>query len=390
MDKAFPEISKAKTSASGKTGNQEGIGAYAYQAQITGGGNYKNKSGIYISNYGNEDLRWETADQYDLGFDLALLNGKINMIADVYLKNTYDLLYSKPVPITSFSSSVVSNIGSIQNKGIEFAINGHFNIGKVKWTSSFNIAHNSNKLTKLLDNDQILSINSGTKAYAVGHEIGSWYMYKAVGIYQYDEEVPQGLYDTGVRAGDVKYEGDEDGVINSDDLRFVGSTNPKVAGGWNNTFAYNGWEFNFQFSYKFGQKVYNNAAQQSERIGGSWGLREVAALERWTGPGTSNTYPRAYNSFTHNYRVSTRNLEDGSFVRLRSATLSYNLPKQWMKKIGMNNVRLYVQGDNLLLFTGYTGYDPESMNFTDPQSQGYDNYIVPQPRTVTLGINATF
>ncbi len=376
----------------GKTGNQEGIGIYASQALISGGANYKGKSGIAISSSGNEDLKWEIADQYDIGFDLGLWNGKINMIADVYLKNTNNLLYSKPVPTTSGFTSVISNIGSMQNKGIEFAINGHFDLGKVKWTSSFNIAHNQNKLTKLLNDEDILTYDSGIRAYKVGMDIGAWYLYNAIGIYQYDDEVPQTLYNQGVRAGDIKYEGAEDGVIDANDKRFFGSANPKISGGWNNTFTYKGFELNFMFSYKSGHKVYVSALQQSERIGGDWGLTEAAALGRWTGPGTSNTYPRAYNSFTHNFKsYSSQYLQDASFIRLRSATFSYKLPKSLISKIGLSNLRAYIQGDNLWLFTKkeYRGFDPEIMNNTDAGHQGYDNYIVPQPRTITFGINAT-
>lgn len=375
----------------GRTGNQEGIGIYASQALISGGNNYKQKSGIAISSAGNPDLKWETTDQYNMGFDLGILKGKINMVFDVYLKKTLNLLYSKPVPTTSGFNTIISNIGSMENKGAEFTINGHFNLGKVKWTSSFNIAHNANKLTKLLDEKSIIAYGS-LRGYEVGREIGAWYIYNAIGIYQSDKEVPEGLYKQGVRAGDIKYEGDEDGKIDANDLRFVGSSNPKVSGGWTNTLSYRNFELSFMFAYKFGHKVYGGALRQSERIGGEYGLTEAAALNRWTGPGTSNTYPRAFNSFTHNYKTSTRHLQNGSYVRLRSFTFSYRFPKTLISHVGLKKLRFYVQGDNLLLMTSknYRGFDPEIMNNTSPAYQGYDNYIVPQPRTVRFGLNATF
>lgn len=375
----------------GRTGNQEGIGIYASQPLISGGNNYKMKSGIAISSSGNEDLQWEKADQYNVGFDLAFLHGKINMVFDAYLKNTLNLLYNKPVPTTSGFTSIISNIGSMQNKGIEFTLNGHFNFGDLRWTSSLNIAHNKNKLTKLLGDQDIITYGS-LRAYQVGREVGAWYLYKAIGIYQTDEEVPEGLYKQGVRAGDVKYEGYEDGKIDANDLRFVGSSNPKIFGGWNNTFTYKNFELNLMLAYKFGQKVYSVALQQSERIGGEYGLTEEAFQNRWTGPGTSNTQPRAYNAFTNNYKYSTRHLQDGSFIRMRSATFSYKFSKVTIAKLGLKALRLYVQGDNLFLITtnGYRGYDPEIMNNTEPAYQGYDNYIVPQPRIVTFGLNATF
>ena len=375
----------------GRTGNQEGIGIYASQPLISGGNNYKLKSGIAVSSPGNENLQWEKADQYNIGFDLSFLNGKINMVLDTYLKNTLNLLYKKPVPTTSGFTSIISNIGSMQNKGVEFTINGHFNMGGVKWISSLNISHNKNKLTKLLGDEDIITYGS-LRAYQVGKEVGSWYLYKAIGIFQSDEEVPEELYKKGVRAGDVKYEGYEDGKLDSNDLRFVGSSNPKVFGGWNNTFTYKNFELNMMLSYKFGQKVYSSALQQSERIGGEFGLTESAFLNRWTGPGTSNSQPRAYISHTNNYKYSTRHLQDGSFIRMRSATFSFKFPRMLISKLGLNALRLYVQGDNLFLIktNGYRGYDPEIMNNIEPAFQGYDNYIVPQPRTITFGLNATF
>ena len=153
----------------GRTGNQDGISNYGWQALISGGVNYGGQSGIAISSSGNDRLTWETADQYNAGFDLSFLGGKINMIADVYLKNTNNLLYSKPVHATTGETSILSNIGSMRNKGVEFTINTHLNLGKVLWSSSFNIARNVNKLTSLLEDD-LLSIGANRALHHVGQK----------------------------------------------------------------------------------------------------------------------------------------------------------------------------------------------------------------------------
>lgn len=151
------------------------------------------------------------------------------MIADVYLKNTNNLLYSKPVHATTGETSILSNIGSMRNKGVEFTINTHFNLGKVLWSSSLNIARNVNKLTALR---RTTAGESGSnRALKLGRTVGSWYIFRTDGIYQYDGEVPQALYDKGVRAGDVKYwDRNGDGDITDDDRIVTGNPQPQVLG----------------------------------------------------------------------------------------------------------------------------------------------------------------
>ena len=374
----------------GKTGNQDGIGNYAWQPLMSGGINYGNNSGMAVTSMGNNTLTWETADQYDFGFDLGFWNGKLNMIADVYLKNTNNLLYSMPLHGTSGFTSVTSNIGSMRNYGVEFSINGHMNLGKVNWTSSFNISHNKNKLTKLLGDD-LLPIGAN-RALKVGEELGAFYLFKMDGIYQYDGEVPQPLYDLGVRAGDVKYHDvDNNGIINDSDRQLVGSSNPDFFGGWNNTFKYKGFQLDVFFTYMYGNDVYAEWAVTATRPGYRMAITEDAAKNRWTAPGSSNKYPRAVNTLCgHNSKNSTRFLEDGSFIRLRSLTFSYTFPQVMLQKIRMKGLRLYVQGDNLLLFSKYSGWDPEVSKNMDPQYFGVDLYGVPPSRSVNFGINLSF
>ena len=373
----------------GKTGNQDGISNYGWQPLMSGGINYGNASGMAVTSMGNDRLTWETADQYDFGFDLGFWNGKLNMIADIYLKNTNNLLYSMPLHGTTGFTSITSNIGSMRNYGVEFSVNGHLNLGKVNWTSSFNISHNKNKLTKLLGDD-LLPIGAN-RALKVGSELGSFYLFKMDGIYQYDGEVPQPQYDLGVRAGDVKWRDlDGNGIINDNDRILTGSSNPDFSGGWNNTFKYKGFQLDVFFTYMYGNDVYAEWAITASKPGYRMAILEHVAEGRWTGPGSTDIYPRAINSIDNNAKNSTRFLEDGSFIRLRSLTFSYTFKEALLKKIRLKGLRLYAQGDNLLLFSKYSGWDPEVSKNMDPQYFGVDLYGVPPSRSVNFGINLSF
>ncbi len=376
----------------GKTGNQASISNYAWQAQMSGGNNYKEQSGIAVSEFGNSRLTWEKAGQYDAGIDLGLLKGKINMMLDFYLKNTNNLLYDMPVPATSGTDAIINNIGSMRNKGVEFTLNTHFKLGQVDWISQFNISANKNEITSLLGNNDLISIG-GNRALQVGKELGSFYLFKMEGIYQYDGEVPQSLYDNNnVRAGDVKwYDADNNGLINDTDRQIMGSSNPDFFGGWNNSFKYNGFQLDIFFTYMYGNDTYS---QWKANVLGRTGYSMAAITEqienRWTGPGTTNKYPRAINGDVNNTKNSNRFLEDGSFIRLRTLTFAYNFSPKVLSKIYMKNLRLYFQADNLFLLTNYSGWDPEVSSNLDPRFFGVDELSVPQPRTFSFGANISF
>lgn len=370
----------------GETGNQEGIGNYSYQPLISGGYNYGGESGIAVGSFGNEDLTWETTNQFDVGLDLGFWNGKVNMMFDYYVKKTNDLLYNSPIHTTSGTSAILSNVGSLENKGFEFSLNTHFNLGELQWNSQFNIATNKNQITSLNGEDGAISIG-GNKALEVGKEIGSWYIFEMEGIYQYDGEVPQQLYDLGVRAGDVKWRDlDGNNVINDNDRVVMGSPTPDFYGGWNNTFKYKGFQLDVFTTFSYGNDVYATWKKNgTAMLGYTNAILEDYANNRWTGPGTSTEIPRAIWSYNnYNSYNSNRWLEDGSYLRLRTLTLSYNFKPEFL---GLDNLRVYAQGDNLLLFTKYSGWDPEVNVDLDPRYLGEDNYSVPQPKTISVGVN---
>jgi len=373
----------------GKTGNQEGIGSYAYQALMSGGQNYGNESGISVSSFGNEDLTWEKADQYDFGFDISLFGRKLDLSFDVYYKKTTDLLYSMPIHATTGMTSITSNIGSMENRGVEFSASTDFNLGSVKWNTNFNIAHNKNKILSLIDNDNLPISIGDNRALQVGRDIGSFYLFQMEGLYQYDGEVPQPQFDLGVRAGDVRWTDlDGNGIINDNDRVVIGSSNPKFSGGWNNKFNYKNLQLDVLTTFMYGNNVYNQSKPSAlARIGYRTAQLEEYVVNQWTGPGSTNVYPRAIAGETFNTRNSTRFLEDGSFIRLRAVTLGYHLPSFKVKNFSVNNIRIYGQVDNLFLWTKYSGWDPEVSKNLDPRFFGTDWFNTPQPRTYNLGVN---
>ena len=374
----------------GKTGNQEGIGSYAYQALMSGGYNYGNGSGIAVSTFGNRDLTWEKADQFDAGFDITLFKGRVNIMADAYYKKTKDLLYSTPIHSTTGVTSIISNIGSMRNIGAELTINTHFNFGPLSWLSQFNIATNRNKLTELLGDDKPISIGAN-RALQVGKEVGAFYLFIMDGIYQYDGEVPAEQYAQGIRAGDVKWRDvDDNNLINDNDRQVIGSSNPYFSGGWNNTFRYKGVSLDVFFTYMYGNDVYAAWKINTSKLGHKNGVLAEEARNRWTGPGSTDLHPRSVSGDTNNTRNSDRWLEDGSFLRLRSLTLSYTFPEKISRRLAMKSLRVYFQGDNLWLATRYSGWDPEVSNNLDPRFMGVDNFSVPQPRMFCFGLNVTF
>ena len=279
----------------------------------------------------------------------------------------------------------------MRNFGTEFTLNTHFKLGKVDWSSQFNIATNKNEITSLLGDDVPMSIGDN-RALQVGKELGVFYVFIKEGIYQYDGEVPQPQYDAGIRAGDVKWRDvDGNGIINDNDRQVTGSPNPDFFGGFNNTFRFKNLQLDIFLTYMYGNDVY---AQWKPTGAGRVGYRFAALQEhvdnRWTGPGTTNVYPRSVANDVNNNRNSDWWLEDGSFIRLRTLTLSYHLPLKETTKLFLKGVRLYCQAENLFLLTNYSGWDPEVNTNMDPRFVGIDLFNVPQPRMFSIGANLSF
>ncbi|GAB3826861.1 TonB-dependent receptor [Pontibacter rugosus] len=392
-------LSDLKLRASyGITGNQEGINDYAAMALIGGGQNYNDQSGVAPSQLPNPDLKWEQTKQTNFGVDFGFLSNRISASADYFIKNTDDLLLSRPLPRTSGYSSITENIGSVENKGFEFAVTTKNLTGALKWSTNFNIAFIDNKVTKL-NNDEPFD-RGFVNRVAVGEAIGAFYLLEQEGIYQSDAEVPEKLFAKGIRAGDVKFRdinGDGD-ITTGADRTFVGSAVPDYFGGITNNFSYKGIDLSIFFQYSVGNEIY--AMWKEQDAAGNLGagannnaIAKEEAEDRWTGPGTSNSVPRAIYGATGTFNAqrSSRFLEDGSYLRLKTLNLGYSLPSTVIDKVGLRKVRVYATAQNLLTFTKYSGFDPEvSSNAQDAVTAANDQATLPQLRSFTLGVNIGF
>jgi len=392
-------LSELKLRASyGKTGNQE-IGNYSYQALVTGS-NYIDNPGIALTQLPNPDLKWETTSQLNLGADIGVLKGRINLAVDYYVKKTDDLLFSRAVPTQNGFASYQSNIGSTENRGWEFAlstVNLEAANGGFGWTSDFNIAFNKNKITSLYEGKDIFyGFGGNSIVLREGQPIGTFYGYIADGIFASTDDVPASRQEQGVQAGDVNFRDlNGDGVITDADLTIIGNAQPKFTGGFNNTFRYKGFDLNVFTQFVSGNKIANPALQYQTHLGNDFlddNMRTIV-LDRWQAEGDITDVPRAtVDDVNDNNRSNqSRFILDGSYLRFKNVILGYTLPKTVTSMLKMRTLRVYAQAQNLLTFTNYTGFDPE-VNYagTANTTLGVDFYTVPQARTFTFGVNVGF
>lgn len=374
----------------GITGNQEGIGNYDSRSQANGGHNYNGQDGIAITTLANPELKWEKSDQTNIGLDLSLFNDRVTVGMDYFIKNTKDLLYDRPLHATTGFSSITQNIGSMRNSGFEFNIESHNVMTEhFNWNTQFNISTIKNELTSLIDEKPI---PVGNHVLQVGKPIGSFYMYKIEGIYQDDKEVPQPLYAKGVRAGDIRYaDMNKDGDLTPVDKTIVGKPLPDFFGGITNRFRYGDFDLTIFNTFSVGNDVYASGMGGIDAVGhNNYGMRREIAANRWTGPGTSNSIPRAMIS-THNTQASTYLLHSGSYFKFKDVTLGYTLPSSLTHKLSISNMRVYVSAQNLWTISSYPGYDPEvSYSVNNSKTMGEDAMTVPQLRTFVFGLNLTF
>lgn len=383
----------------GATGNQN-IGNYSFASVLTSA--VYNFNGTVVPaqialNAANPNLRWETVKQSNIGLDATFLNQRITVNIDAYIKKTTGMLVPVNLPISTGYSGAAppSNAGDVENKGLEFSVTSKNMVGKFNWTTSANISFNQNKITALSDNTSIfggnIGLNGNININAVGRPINNFYGFVTQGIFQTQFDVDaHAAQQTGAdpynrtSPGDIRFKDlNNDGVINDADRTFIGNPNPKFIYAMNNTFSYAGFDLSVFLQGVYGNKIFNanNVYQESMAVAQNQTAR---VLGRWEGEGTSNTIPRAiYNDPNKNSRISDRFVEDGSYLRIKTATLGYTLPDALIKKAGFSRAHIYVTGQNLFTFTKYTGFDPEV------GSNGIDFSVYPVTRTISLGINLT-
>ncbi|OGX91936.1 SusC/RagA family TonB-linked outer membrane protein [Hymenobacter coccineus] len=409
-----PAVSNLKVRASfGSNGNQE---IYAYQrfSRYAPGSNYQGAGstilgGITQSDIGN-NVQWETTNQYNAGIDLGLLSDRLLFTFDIYNKRTNNLLTNVPIPVSTGvgTLSVIQNVGTMENKGIEIGLvttNVAAKDNGFGWTTNFNVSGNRNKLLDLgtQANDAGVVVNrsiiGGYSITQVGSPLGAFYGYQVQGIFQSDAAGTAAATQNGSKgkAGDIQFRdisgpnGVPDGVINDQDRTVIGNPNPKAFAGVTNNFTYKGLELSVFFQGSFGNDIYNANRQTIE--GQADPLNQsTRVLNHWTPTNTNTDIPRPVrNDPNGNNRFSDRFVEDGSYVRLKNVTLAYNVPVTLSQRAAIKSLRVYATGQNLITWTNYLGYDPEVS--ADPFSStglGRDFGVYPQSRTYTVGLNATF
>ena len=395
----LPSIYSLKLRASLGTSGNDAIPNYLYVPTMTTTDYYFNNTGP-ATGYrqevvGNDDLKWETTRQLDVGLDLALFQGRISLVTDYYKKYTYDMLYFAEVPYTSGFSNALINVGSMTNRGFEFTLNTVNLTGPLSWSSDFSISFNRSEVTDLKNNadtyisDDTYKLKIGYwSVIRVGEEIGSFYGLTSDGIWQLEEAEEAATY--GARPGDFKYvDLNGDNQINADDRTIIGHAQPDFFWSLNNTLSYKGVELNLYFQGVHGNDILNSNRFELES-GNGLSNASVGMLQRWTPDNPSDLYPRANRSADY-LEMSDRYLEDGSYIRLQVVTLGYQLPPSILGKIRLKGAKIYISGKNLLTFTDYTGYDPEVGRFgTSNIRQGYDLGGYPAARTYLVGLNLEF
>ncbi len=357
--------------------------------------------------FANQDLRWETSTQWDIGVDARFLQGRLTMTADYYDKTTEDVLIGFPIPyVSGFFLPADANIGEIKNSGVEFAFNYGDEIADFKYNFGANITTIRNEVTDLGEITQIITGTGGgsTHRTIVGESLGHYFGYKTDGLYQNDAEVAAALPDSeGTPSpGDVRFvDVNGDGQVNSEDRTIIGSPFPKFFYGMVLNAEYMGLDFSINFRGVGNKQVYNAARTSLESLLGSNNF-STQVLDRWTAEGTatSSSNPRLVPGDPNgNNRYSDRWIEDAGYLRIQNIQLGYSLPadqlRTWTNDF-VSRMRFYVGVQNLATFTKYSGYDPEvgrTQSFQKGDftlASGVDGGASPLPRIIQLGWSVTF
>jgi len=356
--------------------------------------------------FANPDLKWETSTQTDIGADISMFQGKIDLTFDYYHKVTNNILLPFPAPYTSgFFLPIDANLGKMLNRGIELALNYKNKVGRLKYGIGGNITTVHNEVLDLGGIPEIISGVGGAATHrsVVGQPIGSFFGYKTDGIFQNQAEVDAAVPDNtsnGRAPGDIRYvDVNKDGKIDPQDRTNLGSPIPKFFYGITLSASYKNFDFSVLLQGVSGQKVYNQLRASMEDLRSSNNFR-TSTLSHWTGEGTSTTMPRlTVNDDNNNNRYSDRWIESASFMRIRNLQIGYNIPSEKLKDLtkgAISRFRIYVAAQNLMTFTKYSGFDPEvTRGFSfqkgeTPLSNGQDSGSSPQPRILQFGWSVTF
>lgn len=389
-----PTLSFFKLRASiGKTGNQ-GFGNFVSRALFAGDAGYVGTPGQRPYQLANPDLGWESTRQIDAGLEYGFFDGRISGEFDIYQKLTTGLALSQPVPGTSGFNSLFKNVGSLENRGLEFVLNTRNLVGAFSWTTSFNASLNKNKIRDLSGPD-ILGANLNRAQ--VGQPLGVFIGPEYAGV---DPANGNALYYVNATKADGSLDRSTTKDINLATSVPLGNPNPTWTGGITNTFTFKGFDLSATIVGVFGSQIFDSGAQYySTGFNNGADNQTRDQLNRWQKPGDITDVPKAIFGGQNGIGLSSRFVRNGDYGRLRTLVVGYNLPSAVAKRGFLQSARIYVQGLNLLTFTKYKGWDPEvnadyltgGLNTSQNNiNQGNDFYTAPQPRTYTVGINLGF
>jgi TonB-dependent starch-binding outer membrane protein SusC len=385
--KNFVDFLKLRVSY-GITGNAE-IGNFPSVGLFSGDAGYAGIPGQRPSQLANPNLKWEETAQTDIGIDFGFLNSRITGQLDYYEKNTSDLLLNVNLPGNSGYRTQTRNVGSLENKGFEVVINSENLVGNFKWSTSLNYAKNTNKILNL--DKQIITGNFLSRTQE-SEPIGIFFGQKYAGV---DPTNGDALYEIVNPDGSISMTNN----YNSATLQKIGNPNPNFIAGITNNFSYKGIELSFLFQGVFGNKVYNGGGKYMSANGDFFDNQSRDQLNRWRKPGDITDIPQARLNSGNGTGESSRYLLDATYVRLKTVTLSYNLPSSIISRLRVNKFRVYASAQNLLTITDYKSWDPEvnsdsgavNANGTpNNTNQGIDFYSAPQAKTITFGVNISF
>ncbi|NSW95754.1 MAG: SusC/RagA family TonB-linked outer membrane protein [Bacteroidales bacterium] len=395
----------------GIVGNDAPVGAYSYVSGLSSGLDYvfndTKYSGVSVTSFNNPSLTWETVKQFDVGFDTGLFKGALEATADYFDKRTIDMIIPVPLPPSSGSSgSIYKNVGEILNRGFEFSATFRKNIGGLDLTLTGNLTTLHNEILSLGGTapwDAGATEPGNASRIAEGQPVGAFYGYKMLDVFDNQAAIDSytkngNLIQPNAKPGDIKWADlNDDGQITTADRYFMGSPIPKITYSFSGNFAYKGIDLSLFFQGISGNDIFAELVMWTEGMHNNFNCG-TAALNRWTPTNTTSNIPRAVRNDPNGNitKVSDRYLKDGSYLRLKNASLGYNLPRSITDKMQINGIRLYLTGRNLLTFTKYPFYDPEIGSFavgsggTANTSRGIDNGYYPQARTLIMGIQIDF
>ncbi len=384
---AVPAISNLKIRASyGATGNSE---IPAYRA-LAGMANYDvifdgvRNIGVGVGRMSNSNLQWEKTQQVDLGIELGLFSNRINLEVDLYRRKVNDMLLDAPLPLSSGYSSIFTNVGSMENKGLEFAINTvNLKLPDFSWNTTFNFSFNKNNVLALSGGSDIFS---GATVIRVGEPVGSFFGRVHLGTWSTSEVEEAKKYN--MLPGDVKYlDLNNDGAINDNDRTIIGKGIPDGFGTFLNTIQYKSWSLTVDLQYMYGNDVLDRSIHSAEdRQGIANSYKTV--LNAWTesNQNTPVAQIRPINAY-YTTNNDSHKITDGSFIRGRNLLLAYTFPSAVVSRIKLDRLRVFASLQNFFLATKYAGYDPEVSNSGSPFDQGFGLYDYPKPRVFMFGIN---